>query len=140
MTSSVEQAGAPLPGVTPQPSPLAAAVASGQLWMEAGVAERAAARCDQAVKDIDSLLTAARWLIQRREFGRNKDGGDAAKRFSDAGQDYIDTMKNVGQVFKNMASTYRVAGRTATEMDLASEQVLQEIDAANAQMFQGWSE
>jgi hypothetical protein len=50
--SSVEQAGAQLAGVAQQPASLAAAVAAGELWVEAGVAERAAQRCDQAVEDI----------------------------------------------------------------------------------------
>ncbi|MGH3865555.1 MAG: hypothetical protein ACRDQ4_05330 [Pseudonocardiaceae bacterium] len=128
MTSSFEQAGAPLAGVAQQPSSLAAAVATGELWMEAGVAETAAARCDKAVKEIDSLLMDARLLARERKFGANDDGNAAAVRFVQAAQDYIDTMLNAGQVFANMAATYRAAGRTVTEGD-----------AVNEQMFRGLS-
>lgn len=129
MTSSVEQSGAPLPDLTQQPGSLAAAVAAGELWIEAGVAEKAAQRCDQAVDVINDLLTGVRELIRKREFGANDDGRSAAKRFSDAGQDYADTMKNAGYVFANMAATYRAAGRRVAEDDAASEQ-----------MFRVWSE
>lgn len=129
MTSSFEQASAPLAGAAPQLSSLAAAVAAGELWMEAGVAERAAARCDQAVREINDLLRDARDVIRKREFGDNEDGNRAAERFAQAGQDYIDTMKNAQKVFANMAATYRVAGRTVAE-----------IDVANERMFRGWSE
>ena len=127
--SSVEQAGAQLAGVAQQQTSLAAAVAAGELWMEAGVAERAAARCDQAVDEIDDLLTDVQELLRKRAFGANPDGDRAAGRFVDAGRDYIDTMMNAQQVFANMAATYRAAGRTVNETDAASEQ-----------MFRGWSE
>lgn len=129
MTSSVEQPGAPLPEFTQQPGSLAAAVAAGELWMEAGVAEKAAQRCEQAVKKIDVLLMDVDRLIRSRKFGDNEDGRRAAKRFSDAGQDYTDAMLNAGQVFANMAATYRAAGRRVAEDDAASEQ-----------MFRVWSE
>jgi hypothetical protein len=129
VTSSFEQAGAPPAGAAPQPSSLAAAVAAGELWMEAGVAERAAARCDQAVREIDALLMGARRLTQTWKFGDNGDGDAAAERFVQATRDYIDTMRNAQRVFANMAETYRAAGRTITE-----------DDAANEQTFRGWSE
>jgi hypothetical protein len=128
MAGSFEQVGAQLAGVGAQQNSLAAAVASGKLWMEAGVAERAAARCDQAVRDINDLLRDARHLTKRCKFGDNEDGHAAAARFVQAGQDYIDTMRNAQQMFANMAVTYRAAGRTVTE-----------ADAANEQMFLGWS-
>jgi hypothetical protein len=121
--SSVEQAGAQLASVMQQQTSLAAAVAAGELWMEAGVAERAAARCDQAVDEIDDLLRYARWLTQRVQFGNNADGNAAAARFAQAGLDYIDTMRNAQQVFANMAKTYRSAGQTAIEMDAVSDQM-----------------
>jgi hypothetical protein len=140
MTSSFEQAGAPLVGVAQQPSSLAAAVTTGELWMEAGVAETAARRCDKAVEDIDSLLMDARLLARECKFGDNDDGNAAAVRFVQAVQDYIDTMLNAGQVFANMAATYRAAGRTVTEMDSVSEQVFREIDAVNEQMLRSRSE
>jgi hypothetical protein len=129
MTSSFEHAGGQLAAVTQQQNSLAAAVAAGELWMEAGVAERAAARCEQAVREIDDLLTDAQQLTVKRKFGDNEDGNAAAARFAQAGQEYIDTMMNAQQVFKNMAATYRAAGRTVTE-----------ADAANKQIFRGRSE
>lgn len=122
--SSVEQAGMPLAGVAQQQTSLVAAVAAGELWMEAGVAERAAARCDQAVDEIDVLLIHARQLLVKRKFGDNEDGNATAKRFVQAGHDYINTMRNAQQVFANMAVTYRAAGRTVTEADAANEQML----------------
>ena len=129
MEGSLEQTGGQLAGVAQQQSSLAAAVAAGELWLESGVAERAAARCEQAVKDIDKWLSMADRLTRLRKFGDNHDGHAAAARFAQAGQEYIDTMKKSQQVFKNMAATYRAAGRTVTE-----------ADAANVQMFRGRSE
>lgn len=126
--SGVEQAGAQLAGIAQQPGSLAAAVAAGELWMEAGVAERAAQRCDQAVDDIDTFLMDVYELIAMRKFGVNQDGDNTAERFVEAGRDYIDTMKNARRVFENMAATYRAAGRTVIE-----------TDAANEQMFRGKS-
>ncbi len=128
MAGSVEQAGGQLDGVAQQQNTLAAAVAAGELWLESGVAERAAARCEQAVREIDKLCRDAHQLTRKRKFGDNADGHAAAARFAQAGQDYIDTMRNAQQVFKNMAATYRAAGRTVTE-----------ADAANEQMFRGQS-
>ncbi|MGH3764925.1 MAG: hypothetical protein ACRDS0_31225 [Pseudonocardiaceae bacterium] len=128
MTSSFEQAGAQLAGVAAQQNSLAAAVASGELWMEAGVAERAATCCDQTADDINDWLRRARVLTQKRKFGANEDGEAAAARFAQAGQEFIDAMTNARTVFENMAATYRAAGRTVTQ-----------ADAANEQMFQGRS-
>lgn len=128
MASSFEQAGAQLADVAAQQTDLQRAVAAGELWMEAGVAERAAARCDQAVEEIDASLRHARQLTRLRKFGDNEDGHAAAERFVQAGHDYIDTMRNAQRVFANMAATYRAAGRTVTESD-----------AANEQMFRGQS-
>jgi uncharacterized protein YukE len=108
---------------------LAAAVASGELWMEAGVAERAASRCDQAASEINDLLSSARQLIARRKFGDNADGNPAAERFAQAGHHYIHTMRKAQHVFENMAATYRAAGRT-----------IREADTANKQMFPGRSQ
>lgn len=129
MASSFEQTGAQLADIAAQQNSLAAAVASGQLWMEADVAERAAARCDQAVKELDDSLAGAEKLSRLRKFGDNEDGHAAAARFAQAGQDYIDTMRKAQQVFQNMAATYRAAGRTVTE-----------TEAANEQMFRGRSQ
>jgi hypothetical protein len=123
MASSFEHAGGQLAAVAQQQNSLAAAVAAGEVWMEAGVAERAAARCEQAVREIDDLVYDARHLTRLRKFGANEDGQAAAERFAQAGQDYIDTMRNAQQVFANMAATYRAAGRTVTETDAANEQI-----------------
>src|SRR2546423_13914631 len=124
MASSFEQAGAQLADIAVQQNSLAAAVASGQLWMDAGVAERAAARCDQAVDELDkSLLRGAEKLARLRKFGDNEDGRAAAGRFAQAGRDNIATMRKAQQVFKNMAATYRAAGRTAAETEAANEQM-----------------
>jgi hypothetical protein len=102
---------------------LAAAVAAGELWLESGVAERAGARCDRAVEEINDWLSDADRLIQVRKFGDNEDGYAAATRFAQAGQEYIDTMKNAQRVFANMAVTYRAAGRTVAEVDAANERM-----------------
>jgi hypothetical protein len=126
MARSVEQGGAQLADVAQRQNTLAAAVAAGELWLEAGVAERAAARCDQAVEDIDQWLSSAHRLTQKRKFGDNADGIAAAERFAQAGQEFIDTMRGAQRVLANMATTYRAAGRT-------------EADAANEQLFRGRS-
>lgn len=123
MASSFEQAGTWLTGAAAQQTDLQRAVAAGELWMEAGVAERAAARCDHAVEEIDQWLNGADRLTQKRKFGDNEDGEAAAVRFVQAGQDFIATMKNAQLVFANMADTYRVAGRTIVEADAAGHQM-----------------
>jgi hypothetical protein len=129
MTNGFEQIGGQLDGVEQQQKSLAAAVASGELWMEAGVAERAAARCDQAVEDIDEWLYGAQRLTRLRKFGDNEDGQAAAVRFAQAGQEFIDSMMHAQRVFANMAATYRAAGRTVIERE-----------AANEEMFRGGSQ
>jgi hypothetical protein len=121
MAVGFQHASAQLAGVAAQQNSLAAAVA--------GVAERAAARCEQVIREIDDLLTDAQQLTRRRKFGDNEDGNAAAARFAQAGQDYTDSMMNAQQVFRNMASTYRAAGRTVTA-----------AESANEQMFRGRSE
>jgi hypothetical protein len=126
MASGVEQDGGSLAGVAQQQGSLATAVAAGELWLESGVAERAAARCEQTVREIDDLVTDAHQLTRKRKFGDNADGHAAAERFAQAGHDYINTMRNAQQVFTNMAATYRAAGRTVTEADAASEQMFRD--------------
>ncbi|MGH3834841.1 MAG: hypothetical protein ACRDSF_03915 [Pseudonocardiaceae bacterium] len=122
MVSSFEQAGAQLAGVAARQTDLQRAVAAGELWMEVGVAERAAARCDQAVEEINDWLARADVLTKKRKFGANEDGEAAAARFAQAGREFIATMTNARQVFENMAATYRAAGRMVTEADAANEQ------------------
>ncbi|MDQ2788891.1 MAG: hypothetical protein DLM60_11650 [Pseudonocardiales bacterium] len=123
MASRFEAGDTQLAGVVQQQGSLAAAVAAGELWLESGVAERAATRCEQAVREINDLLRDARQLTVKRKFGDNEDGHAAAERFARAGRDYIDSMQNAQTVFRNMAATYRVAGRTVTEADVANEQM-----------------
>ncbi|HET9254467.1 MAG TPA: hypothetical protein VFO16_04605 [Pseudonocardiaceae bacterium] len=130
MPNTFEQNGAQqLAGIDAQQRSVAAAVAAGELWMEAGVAERAAARCEQAIKELDDSLRDADQLTRLRKFGDNEDGHAAAARFAQAGTDYIATMRKAQQVFQNMAVTYRAAGRTVSE-----------TEAANEQMFRGRSQ
>jgi hypothetical protein len=123
MASSSEHAGAQLAEIAAQQKSLATAVASGGLWMDADVAERAAARCHQAVAEIDNWLYDARELSTRCKFGENADGTAAAERFAEAGQEFINTMRQAQQVFRNMEATYRAAGRTAIEKESANEQM-----------------
>ncbi|MEO7194954.1 MAG: hypothetical protein ABIZ05_09045 [Pseudonocardiaceae bacterium] len=122
--SGGEWANGPLAGVAQQQKSLAAAVAAGELWLEAGVAETAAKRCEQAVDEIDDLVRDARALTVKRKFGDNEDGNAVAERFVQAGYDYIAAMRGAQQVFTNMAATYRAAGRTVTEADAANERML----------------
>ncbi len=82
MAGSFEHSGAQLAGVAQQQNSLATAVAGGELWLEVGVAERAAVRCEQAVKEIDDWLSGADRLTRLRRFGDNHDGHAAAARFS----------------------------------------------------------
>jgi hypothetical protein len=123
MPSSFKPAGAQLADVAAQQNSLAAAVAAGELWMDGDVAERAAARCDQAVDELDASLRRADELTRSRKFGDNEDGRSAAARFARAGRDYIKTMQKVQEVFRNMAATYRAAGRTVAETETANEQL-----------------
>ncbi|MGH3827797.1 MAG: hypothetical protein ACRDQX_11585 [Pseudonocardiaceae bacterium] len=123
--SSGERADGPLAGVAQRQKSLAAAVAAGELWLEAGVAETAAQRCDQAVREINDLVRDARELTVKRKFGDNEDGNAVAERFVQAGYDYIAAMRGAQQVFTNMAATYRAAGRTVTEADVANERMFQ---------------
>ena len=75
--TSFGEFGSSLGALTEQQSDLEAAVESGQLWMEAGVAERAAARCEQAAGELDEWLVNTYELVQRRKFGANEDGEPA---------------------------------------------------------------
>lgn len=93
--------------------------------MEAGVAEDAARRSDQAVKDLSDSLAGADQLVRLRKFGDNEDGRAAAEWFSDAGKEYIMMMENAITVFENMAATYRAAGRTVAEADAAGQRMFQ---------------
>ncbi|MFN2494318.1 MAG: hypothetical protein ABR608_00185 [Pseudonocardiaceae bacterium] len=73
MTSSFGQSQADLASIAQQHASLWAAVDAGELWMDADVAERAAARCDQAVEELDRWLEGARELTVKRKFGANEE-------------------------------------------------------------------
>ncbi|MGQ0778572.1 MAG: hypothetical protein ACT4NY_29865 [Pseudonocardiales bacterium] len=122
VAGSFQQADAQLVGINGQQTDLQAAVVAGQLWMEAGVAETAAKRCDQAVVDINLWLGGARRLAERAMFGANEDGEAAAERFAQAGRELIAVVENARTIFQNMAATYRAAGRAAAEADEAGQQ------------------
>ncbi len=124
-----EQVSGQLAGVERQQTDLQRAVAAGELWMEDGVAERAAQRCDQTAREINQWLNSAERLTKRRRFGNNDDGLGAAERFGQAGDEIVGVMTDARTVFENMAATYRAAGRTAAE-----------ADAAGGQSFRGSSE
>lgn len=120
-----EHAGAQLAGIEQQQSDLQRAVAAGELWMEAGVAERAADHCVQTVAEVGDWLYRARELNRMLSFGANEDGLKAAKRFAEAGQQFVAVMENAQAVFQRMAETYRAAGRTVAEADSAGQQMFQ---------------
>ena len=123
MTSSFAQSQAELAGIAQQHTQLRAAVDTGELWMDSDVAERAAARCDQAVRDLDQWLRDARVLTDKRKFGANEDGDAAAKAFAQAGREYLDTIRNAQRVIANIAETFRAAGRTVVAADEAGQQM-----------------
>lgn len=108
--------------VQEQQQSLAGAVWSGRLWMEEGVAERAAARCDQVVDELNEWLFDTDALTRRRAFGANADGEASAARFVRAGQDYVAVMTGARGVFEKMAATFRAAGRTAAQAEDANRQ------------------
>ena len=122
MTSSFAQSQAQLGGITQQHTQLRAAVDAGELWMDADVAERAAARCDQAVRDLDQWLRDARELTRKRKFGANEDGEKAAADFAQAGTQYLATVRDAQLVIANMAETFRAAGRTVQQADEVGQQ------------------
>ncbi|MGQ0776635.1 MAG: hypothetical protein ACT4NY_19780 [Pseudonocardiales bacterium] len=123
MTSSFAQSQAELAGIAQQHAELRSAVDAGELWMDSDVAERAAARCDQTVQELEKWLTGARVLTQKRKFGANEDGDAAAEAFVQAGRDYLATIKNAQRVIANMAATFRAAGRTVAQADEVGQQM-----------------
>jgi len=120
--TSFGELGGTLGALTEQQSDLEAAVGSGQLWMEAGVAERAAARCEQAAGELDDWLADTYELVRRRKFGANEDGEAAAARYATAGQEYVQVITDAQSVFLRMADTYRAAGRTMAQVEEAGQQ------------------
>ncbi|HEX2297252.1 MAG TPA: hypothetical protein VHH34_01835 [Pseudonocardiaceae bacterium] len=120
-----EQAAALGAGAEQRQNDLRRAVDSGELWMEAGVAERAAQRCEQTVVEINQWLSRADRLIERLPFGDNHDGVAVAERYAQAGQEFINEMTRARTVIENMAATYRAAGRTVAAADEAGQQSFQ---------------
>ena len=104
---------------------LAAAVESRKLWMEEGVADKAATCCDQAVADLNAWLRDADVLTRRLPFGDNHDGNATAERFGQAGERYLEVMQGARDLFTSMAATYRVAGGLMEQTDQDAEQGLQ---------------
>ena len=78
------QASQGLAAMQQQQHGLNAAVTAGDLWMEPDVAERATARCEQQIEEVESILDGLRDLGQARKFGDNADGRAAAMAFRDA--------------------------------------------------------
>lgn len=105
---------------------LSGAVAGGQLWMEEGVAERAAGICDRAVVELDEWLTTANVLTRQLPFGENEDGNASANAYARAGANYIEVMRGARDHYQAMAQTYRAAGRTMEQTDQDAAQPFQQ--------------
>ena len=101
--------------------------------MEPDVAERAAVRCEQQIDEVELILDGLRDLDRERKFGDNEDGLATAKAFKDAAVTGENSVRGVlvksQDVLRNMAATYRAAGRAAAR-----------AEQANQQMFRGGAE
>ncbi len=127
------QANQGLAAMQQQQHGLDAAVTAGELWMEPDVAERAAARCEQQIDEIESMIRDLEPLERQRKFGDNEDGLATAKAFKDAAVTGENSVRGVlvksQEVLRNMAATYRAAGQAAAR-----------AEQANQQMFSGGAE
>jgi hypothetical protein len=127
------QANQGLAAMQQQQHGLDAAVTAGELWMEPDVAERAAARCEQQIDEVELILDGLRDLDRERKFGDNADGLATAKAFKDAAVTGENSVRGVlvksQDVLRNMAATYRAAGQAAAQ-----------AEQANQQMFRGGAE
>ena len=127
------QANQGLAAMQQQQHGLDAAVTAGELWMEPDVAERAAARCEQQIDEVELILDGLRDLDRERKFGDNADGLATAKAFKDAAVTGENSVRGVlvksQDVLRNMAATYRAAGQAAAR-----------AEQANQQMFSGGAE
>ncbi len=127
------QANQGLAAMQQQQHGLSAAVTAGHLWMEPDVAERAAARCEQQIDEIESMIRDLEPLERQRKFGDNADGRAAATAFRDAAVTGENSVRGVlvksQEVLRNMAATYRAAGGAAAQ-----------AEQANQQMFSGGAE
>jgi hypothetical protein len=101
--------------------------------MEPDVAERAAARCEQQIDEVEFMIRDLEPLERQRKFGDNEDGLATAKAFKDAAVTGENSVMGVlvksQEVLRNMAATYRAAGRAAAQ-----------AEQANQQMFSGGAE
>lgn len=97
--------------------------------MEPGVAERAAVRCEQQIDEVDQMIYDLRPLARERTFGDNADGRAVAAAFKDAavtGENSVEgVLRNSQDVLRNMAATYRAAGRAAAQAEQANQQMFQ---------------
>ena len=127
------QANQGLAAMQQQQQGLNAAVTAGELWMEPDVAERAAARCEQQIDEVEFMIRDLEPLERQRKFGDNEDGLATAKAFKDAAVTGENSVMGVlvksQEVLRNMAATYRAAGRAAAR-----------AEQANQQMFSGGAE
>ncbi|MGH3977513.1 MAG: hypothetical protein ACRDRZ_00680 [Pseudonocardiaceae bacterium] len=117
------QAGQDLAGLQQHQQGLRSAIDAGQLWMEPGVAERAAVACDQQVDRIDRILGTCHQIQQRARFGANEDGEAAAVRFQQAGREFVAVIEGAQRVFEDMAANFRKAGRAAAQAEEANQQM-----------------
>jgi hypothetical protein len=122
------QANQGLAAMQQQQHGLSAAVTAGELWMEPDVAERAAARCEQQIDEVELILDGLRDLDRERKFGDNEDGLATAKVFKDAAVTGENSVRGVlvksQDVLRSMAATYRAAGQAATQAEQANQQML----------------
>ena len=127
------QANQGLVAMQQQQQGLNAAVTAGELWMEPDVAERAAARCEQQIDEVEFMIRDLEPLERQRKFGDNEDGLATAKAFKDAAVTGENSVMGVlvksQEVLRNMAATYRAAGQAAAR-----------AEQANQQMFSGGAE
>ncbi|MGH3977511.1 MAG: hypothetical protein ACRDRZ_00670 [Pseudonocardiaceae bacterium] len=117
------QAGQDLAGLQQHQQGLQSAIDAGQLWMEPGVAERAAVACDQQVERVRQILRKCYRIQQQARFGANEDGEAAAARYERAGNEFVAVMEGAQRVFEDMAANFRKAGRAAAQAEEANQQM-----------------
>lgn len=110
--------------INSQQNTLAQAVGDGKLWMEAGVAERAAAECDELKLDLTDWLDGANVLLERPMYGDNEDGNAMAGAVVECAQALIRRMEGFRDVADRMALTYRKAGGLVEQTEQTNTQNL----------------
>ncbi|MGH3979165.1 MAG: hypothetical protein ACRDRZ_09225 [Pseudonocardiaceae bacterium] len=107
---------------------LQAAVAAGELWMEAGVAERAAKRCERGFTEVEEIIDKLRPLGREFRFGENDHGRQVAKAFKNAAvgdhNSVTAVLRESQHVLRDMAQTFREAGRAVEHAERTNEQDL----------------